>query len=228
MMPAPVIELWGDIRVVRDDLLAGGTKRRVLEPYMRSIGADAYVYASPAYGYAQIALAIAAQALGVRALIFTAARKVLHPLTQAARDHGAHIFRIPYGYMSHCKAKARAYCEATGAHLLPFGLDAPEIIRRLAAIAGGIKPAPAEVWAAAGSGVLSRALQTAWPNAVHCAVQIGAVPNVDRAVLYRAPERFERPAKHPPPFPSCANYDAKAWQFIAAHARPGALYWNCA
>ena len=29
-------------------------------------------------------------------------------------------------------------------------------------------------------------------------------------------------------FPSCGNYDAKAWRFITAQASPGALFWNVA
>jgi hypothetical protein len=46
--------------------------------------------------------------------------------------------------------------------------------------------------------------------------------------LYAAPEKFEQDAKVKPPFPSCSNYDAKAWRFIQEYARPGALFWNVA
>jgi hypothetical protein len=35
-------------------------------------------------------------------------------------------------------------------------------------------------------------------------------------------------ARLSPPFPSCDNYDAKAWRFIRAQASPGALFWNVA
>jgi hypothetical protein len=47
-------------------------------------------------------------------------------------------------------------------------------------------------------------------------------------MVYRAPERFEDEALEPPPFPSCSNYDAKAWRFIRRHAEAGALFWNVA
>ena len=177
MIPDPVIEQHSGVFVVRDDLIAGGTKRRILPPLLT--GADEFIYASPAYGYAQVALAHAAAAQGVRATVFTAKRKVLHPRTQEARAAGAKIVLVPTGYLSNVQAKARA-------------------------------------------------LQAAWPGAAFHAVQVGKAPQIGRARLWVAPEQFEDDAKTPPPFPSCSNYDAKAWRFIQRHATPGALFWNVA
>ena len=57
MFPAPVIVTVEGIHVVRDDHIPGGTKRRVLEPLVAKSAGTEFVYASPAYGYAQIALA---------------------------------------------------------------------------------------------------------------------------------------------------------------------------
>jgi hypothetical protein len=68
----------------------------------------------------------------------------------------------------------------------------------------------------------------AWPAARFFAVQVGAVPNAGRAAVIKAPERFEQDAKLRPPFPSCSNFDAKAWQFIRQRAAPEALFWNVA
>jgi hypothetical protein len=95
-------------------------------------------------------------------------------------------------------------------------------------VARGLSIVPTEVWTVAGSGTLSRALQHAWPDATVHVVQIGARPKVGRAIVWQAPERFEHDAGLPPPFPSCSNYDAKAWRFIREHAQPGALFWNVA
>ncbi|HEY5865361.1 MAG TPA: hypothetical protein VI542_07385, partial [Candidatus Tectomicrobia bacterium] len=121
-----------------------------------------------------------------------------------------------------------AYCDDTGASLLPFGLDAPAYIDALAFVALSTGEAPEEVWCVAGSGVLARALRQAWPTAHLCVVTLGREPilPVDSVTVYRAPESFEDRAAIPPPFPSCSHYDAKAWQFIQAHASPGALFWN--
>lgn len=218
------------VRVVRDDLVPGGTKARVLPAFLNSIGAnEEVVYASPAYGYAQIALAHAAAATGRTAIVFTAKRTTPHPRTQEAQKAGAKIVMIPHGYLSHVKTKARAYCEASGATLVPFGLDLSAFRDLLAEEATKLLPTPPhEVWTVAGSGTLTRALQQAWPSATFHAVKIGRTPDVGRARLWEAPEPFEKDAKTPPPFPSCSNYDAKAWAFIKKHATPDALFWNVA
>lgn len=47
-LPAPVIEAHEDIRVVRDDLLPGGTKMRYILPMMEARPEREFVYASPA------------------------------------------------------------------------------------------------------------------------------------------------------------------------------------
>jgi hypothetical protein len=187
-----------------------------------------YVYASPVQGYAQVALAHCCRAAGLQATIFCAERKAEHARTAEARAAGANIFTLRPGYLSQVKAQARLYCESSGARMLPFGLDDERFIEALAALAKSLPVAPLEIWSVAGSGVLSRALQRAWPQAACFAIQIGHAPNVGRAQLLKAPERFEDDAKLPPPFPSCSNYDAKAWRFVREHAKPGALFWNVA
>jgi hypothetical protein len=53
-VPEPRIEKHEGILVVRDDLIEGGT-RRVIRHFLTD--ADEFVYASPAYGYGQVALA---------------------------------------------------------------------------------------------------------------------------------------------------------------------------
>jgi hypothetical protein len=222
---APLIQEIDNVLVVRDDLLPGGTKRRAL-PVLK--GSNEYVYASPVYGYAQVALAHVARESVKRATVFCAKRSIRHPRTHESRAAGARIIEVPCGYMSVLKARARQYCAVTGAELLPFGLDTPAFIDALADVARGLKLNPREVWTVAGSVVLSRALQVAWPAARFFAVQVGAVPNAGRAVIIKAPERFEQDAKLRPPFPSCGNFDAKAWRFVRQRAAPGALFWNVA
>jgi hypothetical protein len=215
------------IRVVRDDAYPGGTKARVLPVLLQ--GGHEFVYASPVQGYAQVALAYAARQMGKRATIFCAQRKAPHERTREAAEAGARIVEVPNGYMSVVRARARSYCAVSGAELLPFGLDTPMFVAALGDLAARLPiREPSEVWTVAGSGVLTRALQLAWPGAEFHAVRIGAAPDVGRAFVHRAPEPFEQPARRPPPFPSCTNYDAKAWQFITAHARPGAVFWNVA
>jgi hypothetical protein len=228
----PLVERRGSLLVVRDDLCPGGTKYRALLKVLPTLGYREYVFTAPAMGYAQIALALACRELGYRACIFVAARRAPHPRTARAAAAGARIISVPAGRLSVLRARARAYCADTGALLFPMGFALPPMLTAFAAIARAVDatlPAPpAEVWAVAGSGALSRALQAAWPAACHFAVQIGYPPDVGGACLLTAPEPFAMPARRPPPFPSCSNYDAKAWQFLAAYAAPGALCWTVA
>lgn len=226
MIPDPILEEIEGILVVRDDLIPGGSKVRAIDALMN--GKAEYVYASPASGYAQIALAIGCAAKGKQATIFTAKRKELHKRTAEARQHGAKIVQVSCGYLTNVQAKARAYAELTGACLLPFGFDSQEIRDALSDVALSLRINPKEVWTVAGSGTLSRALQAAWPFARFYAVRIGKEPDAGKAEVLNAPEQFERDAQERPPFPSCSNYDAKAWRFIKQVATPGALFWNVA
>lgn len=227
-LPEPVIEKHDGIVVVRDDLIAGGTKVRAL-PVLFT-GAEEYAYASPVYGYAQIALAHCAARLGKKSIVFCARRKVQHARTMEAYYAGANVFQVSCGYMSVVKKRAQDYCRETGAKLLPFGLDDPRFIAELSAVAARSLRGrePQEIWCAAGSGVLCRALERAFPKASVNAVRVGAEPIVDRAKVWLAPERFEQEAQERPPFPSCSNYDAKVWRFIKRNATEGALFWNVA
>ena len=77
-----VIEHDG-VFVVRDDLFEGGTKARFI-PLLFN-GDSEVVYASPAEGGAQTALATVASQLGKRATIFVAQRAQLHPRTLMAK-----------------------------------------------------------------------------------------------------------------------------------------------
>lgn len=225
-LPTPVIEEIDGIRVVRDDIIPGGTKARVVHLLFDS--RKEYVYAGPCQGYAQVALAHVCNRTGKKATLFCAKRKVVHPRTTEATLAGAQVIEVPYGYLNVVRARATEYCRNTGAVMLPFGMDDPRLRDGIASVASKISE-PEEVWTVAGSGTLSLALQLAWPRAKFHAVQIGReVKYIGQAKLWTAPEKFEQDAKEPPPFPSCSNYDAKAWRFIKQHARPGALFWNVA
>jgi hypothetical protein len=159
------------VLVVRDDLFPGGTKARFLG--MLFDGAEEVVYATPAEGGAQVALATVARKLGKRTTLFVARRAKPHPRTLQAAKLGAKIVPVTPGYLSVVQARAREYCTKTGARLLPFGADVPDAVNVIAAAARATGLEPDEVWSAAGSGVLARGLAAAWPNARRHAVQVG-------------------------------------------------------
>jgi hypothetical protein len=226
-LPAPVVEMHDGIRVVRDDLLPGGTKMRAMMPLIAGSMAGEFVYASPAQGYAQVALAHCATALGRRATVFTAMRKTPHPLTLRAKAAGAKVVLVDFGRLNVVQSRARNYADEVGAMLVPFGCDVPLCRGAVAEAAATIDEPPAEVWTVAGSGVLTRSLQIAWPKARFYAVVVGSEKaNVGRATRIECPIAFEDNARLLQPFPSARNYDAKAWEYIKRQASPGALFWN--
>lgn len=219
----------GSIRVVRDDLLPGGSKRRFLSPLLGSLPQHEFVFGGPAEGYAQVGLGWSARDTGKLATFVIAARKHEHELTRQGRQLGVKYIEVRPGYLTVVQSRAKLYAEEVGARFFPLGFAAPDVeaaaLAHLGPLVADVEP-PSQVWCVAGSGFLSRVLQQVWPEAEHIAVRIGMEPNAGSARMLDAPELFARPAKRSPPFPSCQHYDAKAWQFIEASARPGALFWN--
>ena len=99
--------------------------------------------------------------------------------------------------------------------------------QHIATAAQSIGMQPSEVWTVAGSGVLTRSLQLAWPVASFNAVLVGKKDSdVGKARRIIHADSFDAPARILPPFPSAKNYDAKAWEHIKRQASSGALLWN--
>lgn len=231
-LPEPVLERHGDVTVVRDDLLPGGTKRRFLYRYLQTQpDVREWVYASPRVGYAQVALAHACRDMGLSATVVLPQGRHT-PLTEEALALGAQIREVPMGYLSHIQHVAKHYAADTPqAALLPFGLDHPLIIEEIARIARSLPVTPTEIWTCISSGVLSRGLQAAWPTLPVYGVRVGhqtTDAERGRAIVMDAPYRFTQKChrKEKPPFPSSDYYDSKVWSFLRRHGKPGALFWN--
>ena len=229
-LPTPIVKEHERIQVVRDDLIDGGTKRRAFYTYIKSKDYDEFVYASPRQGYAQLSLAYACRDLGRKATV-TIPEGQRYWLTHKSEELGANIIEVPMGFLTNIQAKAKKYCFDNGAHLIPFGGDHPVIIEAMTQTALSIGIQPTEVWTVMSSGVLSRGLQGAWPDAKVYGVRIGhnTTPREQgRAETFKSDYKFHQECKKPerPPFPSSLTYDSKAWSFIREHASDGALFWN--
>lgn len=222
---SPILEDYCGITVVRDDLYPGGTKAR----FIRSLfeGTNELVYASPAEGGAQYSLAFCARELGKRATIFVARRTERHPRFEQIQALGAKVIEVAPGYLSVVRARAREYTQVSRGRLLPFGLDMPIAQAAIASAARMVPFQPDEVWCASGSGVLARALASAWPVARMNVVAVGrelSLPSRFKIWQYPAPFGSHGPTA---PFPSDSHYDAKAWSLC--HRNHGAgrvLFWN--
>lgn len=229
-MTAPVVETHGGVLVVRDDLFPGGTKARFIgQVWARH---EEAVYASPAEGGAQTALAVSARALGKRATIFVAERKNPHPRTLEAARLGAKIVPVAPGYLSVVRHRAKEYCRKTGAFHIPFGAEIDGAVAAIAEAARATGLAPDEVWCAAGSGVLARGLAAGFPKARLRAVQVGrdlTPKEVGWAEIHVYAAKFGDKAAVVPPFPADPHYDAKAWEVCLNRRGSGVvLFWNVA
>tara|TARA_R110000824_G_C15188474_1_gene674489 strand:+ start:1254 stop:1949 length:696 start_codon:yes stop_codon:yes gene_type:complete len=227
-MPPPEIEMIQGVSVVRDDRLTGGTKTRYIGRLFDT--AEEIVYATPAEGGAQVALAATARREGKRATLFVARRGTPHKRTLQAREYGAKIYQVPHGYMSVVTSKARKYCADTGAYHAPFGMAVPGAEDAIAEAAKATNANPVEVWCAAGSGTLARGLARAWPNASLNVVQVGRDLTRDEvagAKVWKYSRPFGKLSRTVPPFPSDRHYDAKAWEMMVARsASDNVLFWN--
>ncbi len=219
-MPSkPIVEQHEGVHVVRDDLCPGGTKARYIPALFE--GVTELVYASPAEGGAQFALASVAKALGKKATIFVAKRAEPHPRAFQAKALGAQILQVEPGYLTVVQKRASDYCKATGATLAPFGMDVPGATEAIAAAAKLTGLEPDEVWCAAGSGTLARGLAAAFPKAARHVVQVGRALTRDEvagAVIHVYPKPFGYALTSGCPFPADPHYDAKAWAFCKARA----------
>ena len=252
----PVLEEHDGITVARDDLTPGGTKVRALIKIFERPGVREVVYPSITCGGAQLDRAVAAKATGKKATILVPMRKDLHPRTlQALEAVGASagdfrdaangqrildsrylkVIQVPHGFYTVVKKRAREYAENAGALYLPPGAHAKETEIALAETARQLEAEQGpfdEVWCAAGSGTLSRALQRGFknPRTKFHAVEVAMpVDDLGRATVHRyADKKLMQPlSKKPAPFPSDPHYDRKAWAICQqAHGKGKILFWN--
>ena len=228
MLPAQTITEHEGFLVVRDDLVGGGTKRRVLTALFNDVAEKELVYPSVPFGSGPVAVAYSARDNGKQAVLFYPDRKRENwsPQMLEAEEAGAKIILVKGGNLKTLKKRAEDYVAAhADARTFKVGFDSPEYISKLAEIARALQLTPREVWCASGTGTISRALQQAWPEAEHHAVIIDEKKaNVGKAKPHSLSEAFNAAAK--PPFPASEHFEAKAWGLMKKKAKPGALFWN--
>ena len=228
-----IIENHSGVNVLRDDLLPGGTKSvfigQLLDP-----SKDFYVYASPVYGGFQIALAHHCSSIGKRAVIFSAKRSQPYSNTLKAKAAGATIYQVEHGYLSNCQAKAKIFCQQNNAQLITFGANYPQAISSISArmrqVTEQLGKEPEIIYCAVGSGTLLKGIIAGTTEAKIVGVLVGAEynePVPERVKLVRYPKTFDYESKVQVPFPSCANYDRKAWEILMKeNIKKNVMFWN--
>ena len=235
ILPPPQIDEIEGFLVVRDDLLEGGTKTRIIGDYLKQhTNINEWVYPSPRQGYAQLAISIVCNSLGLKSTIFVPKGEKSW-ITERVEYYGGKVVLVPMGYLSHLNKVATDYAdESENRKLIPFGCDDEIMVKGIEKVAKSlpIQP-PKEIWSSVSSGVLSRGLQTAFPNSKVYGVQTGHNPTErekGRAIIIKSPYQFNQPCKKKdlPPFPSSSHYDAKVWSVMKNKGEKGALFWNVA
>lgn len=248
-----VLDRVDDLLIVRDDLLAGGTKERACRQFLEELAGREdreFVYASPFCGFAQVALARACADLGQRCTLFVARdphyeEKRPHEYSLLAASFGAELVVCETLHEAH--AKTLEYANESGALVVPLGFDHPGFRRILtselnavwAQILETTTLPPARLWLPVGSGTLAKCLRAVVPTSVELRLinvnvlkvedtrlmEVMKLPNVR---FENAPELFDEPSSVMPPIPSNLHYDAKLWRFLKKEGRAGDLWWNVA
>jgi len=225
------------VRVVRDDLFEFGTKARAVSAVLHQPvygRADTIVYVAPRAGWAPISLTKVARIMGKRVILFCPAAKELSQHQRAAYELGAELRFVKIAAMPVLQRYAKDFAKARGYTFFPLGLAVPGAVAGLAKVAVCLDLGKVEeVWCVMSTGVLSRALQVAWPKARHFGVAVArnlheGEKGVATVLSHPLPFLKDAPFNERPPYPSATNYDAKAWKFVVSNASNNAVVWNVA
>lgn len=239
-------ELSGKVfHVIQDAYIVGGSKSRGLIIYIKKYSQyNEFVYAGPAIGYAQFALALACKKNKKKAVIFlsTHFRTSTKPTTEA-RKLGAKI-NIIRDSLAKTQEVAKAYCDENPEKrfLCPFGLDTEEFINIMVEQFQAANPpdvGQGRIWVTVGSGTILRVLMRIYPEAKFSGVIVGKKIWEDqfdpkdwqRLTVYQSGLNFTQPVTNGddiPPYNSIINYDAKLWHFARIHGSSGDYIFNIA
>lgn len=248
---SPLNTEQGNIFVVRDDLLRGGTKQRAAIPFINALkeqGVDEVVYASPFSGYAQVAIAISSHSVNMKSTIFVEKDQTKqHPTFSLFSRKIKNIANLQIAMdLADAEIKAEKYCFGNvSRRKIPLGLNDEQFkqcLRQELAEQWELlckKIVPERLWVSLGSGTLAEVLHPiVSKTTILCCVDVHVLPEthprikkikeLNNVEIHSAPEIFIKPALNPPEIPSNLFYDAKVWQFVNKKAKNNDVWWNVA
>jgi hypothetical protein len=231
-------------RIIQDAYIIGGSKSRGLGIFIQKYFSYAeFVYAGPAIGYAQYALAHTCKENNKKATIFLSTHLDKDTLpTKQAKRCGANIIKIKNS-LAETQNDAKKYCESKPDErfLCPFGLDTDEFINIMVKqfkLANPPDIGNARLWVTVGSGTILKVLQKIYPQTHFMCVIVGkkiwedqfSPEDWQRMTIYISALKFEWDVRKPdiPPYRSVSNYDAKLWHFARNHGMTGDYIFNIA
>ena len=227
--PAPIVETYDGVRVVRDDLITG-SKVRGGDCLISGLNHSTLVYVQPRTGLAGVSLLDVAKRRGKRVKLFMPSSKRISHHQACCIERGADYEFHRVAAMPNLNRIAEKWArDKEDAFFIPLGLKHERVTAGIVKVAATI-PEPEEVWTVVSTGVLHRALQIAWPNAKFHAVAVARnmkEGEVGHSNIISAPEPFTKEIKEGlPPFPSINTYDGKAWRYIPKNTDRDILFWN--
>ena len=228
----PVITEHDGIRVVRDDYLTG-TKVRGGDCLISSLpeSIDTIVYVQPRTGLAGVSILDVAKQHHKKVRLFMPSSKEISMHQACCIERGADVSFHRIAAMPNLNLIAKKWAEENvNAFFVPLGLKHELVTAGFVKVAYRIKE-PDEVFVATSTGVLTRSLQIAWPNAKFTSVCVSRnmkEGELGKAIPISEPLDFTTSEKKEnlPPFPNIDTYDGKVWKYIPKNSGRDILFWN--
>tara|TARA_B100001094_G_C18151037_1_gene783687 strand:- start:41 stop:931 length:891 start_codon:yes stop_codon:yes gene_type:complete len=228
----PKITTHDNIRVVRDDYITGSKVRGgdcLISSLPETI--DTIAYVQPRTGLAGVSILDVAKRHNKKVKLFMPSSKKISHHQACCIERGAEVEFHRIAAMPNLNLIAKKWAsEYKNAFFVPLGLKHEKVTAGIVKTALSIKE-PEEVYIATSTGVLTRALQIAWPNAKFTSVCVSR--NMKHGELGRAsavsePLAFITGEKQGnlPPFPTIDTYDGKVWKYIPKNSDKDILFWN--
>jgi hypothetical protein len=230
--PTPRIAIHDGIRVVRDDDLVG-SKVRGGDCLISSLPShiDTIVYVQPRTGLAGVSILDVARRHNKKVKLFMPASKRISHHQACCIEQGAEPEFHRIASMPNLNLLAKKWANNhDNAFFVPLGLKHEMVTAGIVKGASKIKE-PDVVYVATSTGVLTRGLQIAWPNAKFISVcvsrnmksgELGAAKPISEPLAFGTPEKKE----NLPPFPTINTYDGKVWKYIPKNTDKDILFWN--
>ena len=228
----PRITMHDGVRVVRDDFLVGSKVRGgdcLISSLPESI--DTIVYVQPRTGLAGVSILDVAKRHNKEVKLFMPSSKRISIHQACCIERGAEASFHRIAAMPNLNLIAKKWAsERKNAFFVPLGLKHEMVTAGIVKTASTIK-APDEVYTATSTGVLTRALQIAWPNTKFTSVcvsrnmkagELGAAKPISEPLAFTASEKTENLT----PFPTIDTYDGKVWKYIPKNSDKDILFWN--
>jgi len=227
--PTPVETIHDGIRVIRDDLIVG-TKTRGGDCLISGIKEDTIAYVQPRTGLAGVSILDAAKRHNKKVRLYMPSSKMISRHQACCIEQGAEVSFHRIAAMPNLNKIAKEDAMKNGYYFVPLGLKHEMVTAGMVKVASALR-APDEVYVATSTGVLTRALQIAWPKAKFTSIAVSRnmkAGELGRAQVISEPRAFTASEKteNLPPFPCIDTYDGKVWKFIPKNTGRNILFWN--